>query len=279
MLWVKLQQQLLVTSMENKFWTVDWVSLLRALIEHGEIVSPHGVETLEFLGMSVSADMKYPVLMEEGRKLSYSFMAAEAYWILTGDSLVDNIAPYNKNISQFSDNGFTFFGAYGPKIVSQVDYVVNKLLSDPDSRQAVLTIWRENPPPTRDVPCTVAMSFLIRDGKLHCHTFMRSSDVWLGLPYDVFNFSMVAAYVCAALNEQQEEKITLGRLKVTAASMHLYTSNLAAATKLLRDLGQPRSYECAELPPELYHNRRSLLEYLRTLRDSKPGSVLRWWEK
>ena len=265
--------------MENKFWTSDWVYLLNALIEHGEIVSPKGVETREFLGMSVSADMKYPVLMEEGRKLNYSFMAAEAYWILTGDSLVDNIAPYNKNIAQFSDNGFTFFGAYGPKIVSQIDYVVAKLLGDPDSRQAVLTIWRENPPPTRDVPCTVAMSFLIRGGQLYCHTFMRSSDVWLGLPYDVFNFSMVAAYVCAAINEQQEEKITLGRLKVTAASMHLYTTNLAAATKLLSSLERPKSYECPELPPQLYNNRRSLLEYLCNLRDSKPGSILRWWEK
>lgn len=265
--------------MENKFWTSDWVYLLDALIKHGEIVSPHGVETREFLGMTVQADMKYPVLMEAGRKLSYPFMAAEAYWILTGDSLVDNIAPYNKNIAQFSDNGFTFFGAYGPKIVSQIDYIVAKLLGDPDSRQAVLTIWRENPPPTKDVPCTVAMSFLIRGGQLHCYTFMRSSDIWLGLPYDVFNFSMVAAYVCAALNEQWGEKLTLGGLKVTAASMHLYTTNLAAATKLLSSLEQSKSYECPELPPQLYDNRRALLEYLRNLRDSKPGSILRWWEK
>ena len=75
-------------------------------------------------------------------------MAAEALWILSGDNKVETIAPYNKNIKQFSDDGIIFQGAYGPRIISQLDYVIESLRKDRESRQAVLTIWNPNPKPS-----------------------------------------------------------------------------------------------------------------------------------
>src|SRR3546814_5271713 len=65
------------------------------------------------------------------------------------------IAPWNRHISQFSDDGVVFAGAYGPRINLQLDYVLNKLREDPDTRQAGLTIWRPNPQPSKDIPCKI----------------------------------------------------------------------------------------------------------------------------
>jgi thymidylate synthase len=56
-----------------------------------------------------------------------------------------------KGITRFSDDGITFFGAYGPKIITQTSYIVNTLCNDQDSRQAVLSIWRENPKSSADI--------------------------------------------------------------------------------------------------------------------------------
>ena len=204
--------------------TEAWQYQLQYILDNGSKVSPRGKPTLEVDHPSLAIDMRRPAVHVKERGLNYSFMAAEALWMIRGDDTVSGIAPWNSNIEKFSDDGETFFGAYGPKIVDQADYVVDKLLEDPSTRQAVLTIWRENPPESKDIPCTVTMDFQIRDGKLDCHVYMRSSDIWLGLPYDIFNFSAVAAWIACRHNERVglEGKADLGTLYWTAGSSHLY---------------------------------------------------------
>ena len=109
--------------------------------------------------------------------------------------------------------------------------VVDALSRDPDSRQAVIEIWRPNPRDSRDVPCTLTVQWMIRDGKLHCLDSMRSSDAWLGWPYDVFNFSMLSLYILLMLKERSAitlqhidlmARLQLGDLHLTAGSSHLY---------------------------------------------------------
>lgn len=253
-----------------------WLKALSDILTSGDLVSPRGKQTKEIPQRTIEVDMRKPVLRVTDRSLSYRFMAAEAFWILSGDDRVETIAPYNSRISEFSDDGERFFGAYGPKIQAQLPYVVEKLLADVDSRQAGLTIWRECPPQTKDVPCTVAIFFAIRGGKLNVHVFMRSSDVWLGVPYDVFNFSMLGHLVCGLLNEHRltDNLLSPGTLFLTAASSHLYESNWDDAKKCLaaEPLDQP------ETPKLLWNDPHFLLAELKALRDTRPGDPRRWWE-
>lgn len=258
----------------------EWLDTIHAIMAVGEQVSPRGKLTLEIPQNTLCIDTREPVLTIKDRKLSYQFMAAEAYWIMSGDNRVETIAPYNKNIANFSDDGVTFFGAYGPRILAQLDYVVDKLIEDPSTRQAGLTIWKENPPSTKDVPCTVAMFFGIRDGKLNIHVFMRSSDAWLGVPYDVFNFSMLAHLVCARLNAKIHGIVEPCMLYLTAASSHIYEQNFDAVREVLKNNRENREAvkRVVQTPDILYRDERSLMSWLGRLRDSKPGDSLRWWE-
>ena len=128
-------------------------------------------------------------------------MAAEAYWILSGDNTVTGIAPYSSSMAKFSDDGITLAGAYGVPFREQVEHVCEALDDDPDTHQATMTFWRPSPEPSKDIPCAVALDFKLRNGKLNLHVFMRSSDQWLGLPYDIFSFSLIAATVASALME------------------------------------------------------------------------------
>lgn len=260
-----------------KDFSHTWLEAVNDILTNGELVAPRGKLTKELPQRTMVVDMRRPVLLVPERSLSYRFMAAEAYWILSGDDTVAGIAPYNSRIAEFSDDGERFFGAYGPKILGQLDYVVAKLKADRDTRQAGLTIWRENPPTTKDVPCTVAVFFSLRGQALNVHVFMRSSDVWLGVPYDVFNFSMLAHLVCGLLNDDRAstELYEPGRLYLTAASSHLYEINWADA-KLC--LGGP-VVDQAPTPKLLWNDHWALLERLKELRDTKPGHELRWWEQ
>lgn len=263
--------------MKSKSATSAWIHLLADIASAGERYSPRGIGTLEIIQKTIAVNMRYPVVLIPERKLSYQFMAAEAYWILSGDDRVETIAPFNKHISKFSDDGDRFFGAYGPKVMAQTEYVVTKLVEDRDSRQAGLTIWRQNPPQTKDYPCTIAMFFYIRDGKLNCNVFMRSSDAWLGVPYDIFNFSMIAHYVCARLNINGVV-VSPGDLYLTMASSHMYESDEQKVADIFRCSDITEAYETNETPDFLFVSSHIMKKTMDVLRFTKPGDPHRWWE-
>ena len=188
-------------------------------------VSVRGKETREVLGHSLCFPMERAILNCPPRNLSYDFMYREAWWILSGQNRVDLLASHAPSIRRFSDDGIRLSGAYGPKVVDQIGYVVDTLNHDPSSRQAVINIWRERPGMSKDIPCTLSAQFLIRDNHLHMVITMRSSDMWLGLPYDVFTFTMLACQVGLELNKFHGLNLKLGNCYHTAASRHVYMSD------------------------------------------------------
>lgn len=262
-----------------------WTSLLTRILLNGDEVSPRGRLTKEIRQATIEVDMNRPVITIPARKLSYTGMAAEAHWILSGSELLTEIEPYLPRMKEFSDDGLTLFGAYGPRIRQQIDYVVNKLKDDHDTRQATLTLWHRCPSPSKDVPCTVAMDFKLRHRNrtsmnykhtLNMHVFMRSSDAWLGIPYDVFSFSMVAHQVCCRLNYGRDfEQIEPGTLYLTAASSHLYEENWLDALRCINAEVEGSQYPT---PRHLWLSEPQLMFRLEQLRRSAKGDRLRWWE-
>lgn len=193
---------------------------------NGKPVNPRSKKTIEVLNHHTVWEMRRPLLSLRARKLGYRFAPAEAAWMLTGSNLVSQIAPFAPKISQFSDDGVRFFGAYGPKIIDQLQYVVRKIVEDNCTRQAVINIWRESPPISKDIPCTTTLQFLQRGSEIHCVSTMRSNDAWLGTPYDIFNFSCIAMMVAASCTHQDGIERSLGRLYHNVGSHHLYETDL-----------------------------------------------------
>lgn len=212
-----------------------WLNTLSQVMLYGADVAPRDQATRELPQHTIEMRLDQPLVLCPERGLAVRFAAAEALWIIDGSNALAPLVKHAPRMAEFSDDGVTLAGAYGPRVTSQLDYVVAKLLTDRDTRQATLTTWVPNPPPSKDIPCTIAMDFKIRSGKLNCHVFMRSSDIWLGLPYDVFSFAMIATYVACRYNAAAEAPpVPLGRLYLTAASSHLYAANLDGARRCVK---------------------------------------------
>lgn len=198
--------------------------VLHEILSYGAPARPRGIETLEIIGARIElSDARMNIVGSPSRKLNYHFMVAEALWILLGQNDVRTVATFNSKIAEYSDDGVTFAGAYGPKVIEQLSYVVDTLRVDPDSRQAVINIWRERPRAARDIPCTLSLQFLVREEELHLVTTMRSNDAWRGLPYDLFTFTTIQHYVAAAL------ELPVGRYVHNVGSLHLYEADVEAA--------------------------------------------------
>jgi thymidylate synthase len=251
-----------------------WADTYDNVITYGHACKPRGKAISELLHHTIAVDMQYPVLRLPERKLNYKFMAAEAAWILSGSNQLSEITPYNKRLAEFSDDGQTLYGAYGPRIVNQLDHVVRKLVEDRDTRQATMTTWIQNPQPTKDVPCTVALDFKIREDRLNVHVFMRSSDVWLGLPYDVFTFTCVGLLVREVYNTwtASATPIGVGNLYLTAASSHIYQDHWDALSMPIAEVpgGLPLPIEKIDL--------YGIGHWLDRLKQTSKGDPMRWWE-
>ena len=252
-----------------------YISEISNLLESGSKTSPRGRPTREIIGSTVVIeDPAFSVITLPKRRLNYSFMAAEFLWMMSGMNRVDMIEPFNKNIVMAQNDGeVTFTGAYGPKIVEQLGYVVSTLRRDPDSRQAIIGIWRERPRESRDIPCTVSLQFLIRDGKLRMITYMRSNDVWLGFPYDVFNFTMLQRYTAYLLGVEAGEYIHM------AGSFHLYDDNEEAARSVAEDTTAYIPLYIEPFESDQMGRVSALFADLATTGSREPGYLLKWWDR
>ena len=252
--------------------TKAWIKLLEDILETGYRVSPRKMQCQEIVCHTSSIQMKLPIVMCPDRDIGYKFMAAEAWWILTGQNRVKTIKEYG-DIAQFSDDGIHFDGAYGPKVVDQLRYVSDVLYSDKSSRQSVMSIWRPNPRDSKDIPCTLTLQWLMRDSQLDCVANMRSSDAWLGWPYDVFNFSMISGYILLLLREQREyPSHSLGTLYINVGSQHLYEKNREEAEIIVK---QDHWNEVSPLfSPLGYTHPDDLIARLESIKDRENGALL-----
>ncbi len=207
---------------------IDLAKLLRD--DHEWLCSPRGQLIKESLGVQFrieNARDRLPFV--EARKFSMSYLVAETLWYMSGNSKTEWIARYAPFWRGITDDGVNANSAYGsrifqrhPRIASgniiQWDYVKEELAKDPDSRRAVIHIRTPSDSiiESKDVPCTLSLQFFIRGGKLHLHVSMRSSDIILGLAYDVPAFTMMQEIMANELG------VELGEYVHTSNSLHCY---------------------------------------------------------
>lgn len=248
--------------MHTQDFSRTWLNIINDTIANGTLVTLDGMRAKEVPQRTLTIDMRRPVLCIPNRSLSYNYMAAQAFFTL---SPADGAHSENYD---FSD--------YGPRVAAKLSDIVENLSQDKESMQAGVTVWRGCTPNLKYIPCTVAIFFNIRQGMLNVNVFMQSNDVWLSLPYDVFNFSMLGHSVCALLNEQlpSNQAVSPGQLFITATSNHLYEINWSDAKSCMnaRILEQPRTDKL------LWNDHHHLVSELDKLRGVQPNNQHRWWE-
>lgn len=169
-----------------------------------------------------------------GRGVNLKLAAVEALQVIAGESRADLLrraAPtYETVLVEPSDLDY---GAYGPRLAYALGDCLELLRADPGTRQAVAAIWRpDDLEHNGDKPCTIFLQFLVRpndadEDSLELYAYMRSQDVWLGVPYDVFTFSQLQHTLARAL------RLPAGRYVHHATSLHLYGRDIRRAQFLV----------------------------------------------
>jgi thymidylate synthase len=165
------------------------------------------------------------VLFNRKRDCNPVFHLMESIWMMAGRNDVAFLTQFNKNMSNFSDDGVTFNAAYGYRWrhhfgFDQIRAVIRILQKDPASRQAVVQIWdsadlKKN---TKDKACNTQVIFDLRGGALNMTVYNRSNDIWWGAyGANAVHFSFLQEFVARALSAP------LGDYRQVSHNLHLYS--------------------------------------------------------
>jgi hypothetical protein len=159
-----------------------------------------------------------------GAWTSPGLAAARFLYLLTGRRDLKSIAPFSGGVRKFSADGIYLGGsAYGAKLfgdqpgTDQIRRCADLIASRPNTKRAAATLF---PPYTGnetsvDVACCLGIVFVPRSGILDASVIMRANDALRLLPYNVFEFSMLAELVARLTG------LDAGTYRHLAVSMHL----------------------------------------------------------
>lgn len=212
----------------NEAWQI-WFDEFKKQAEEGQVnPSRDGSVVAESLNaITIINDPTRNIITSPDRKMPMRYAVGELLWYLSGSNRLEDIAKFSKVWERMSDDGITVNSAYGYRIFEkfgfdQLQYVERALRENPFSRQAVIHIKDAvdyTKIHTKDVPCTIALQYSIRYGRLYAATYMRSNDLWTGFPYDVFCFTCFQIMLAFRLG------VDLGTYTHVAGSLHLYERN------------------------------------------------------
>ncbi|WPJ72148.1 deoxyuridylate hydroxymethyltransferase [Salmonella phage CRW-SP2] len=177
-------------------------------------------------------------LSVEGRNSSALAAIGETFWVLAGRNDLAFLSRVLPRAPEFSDDGLTWRGAYGPRIYAhgQLDSVINRLRQNPNSRQAYLTIYdpaldsdeglaassQSGEAKTKDMICNLALLFSVINNHLNLTVINRSQDVLWGMSsINFIEFSIIQEVVANILG------VNVGVYKLFSNNLHYYNNEVS----------------------------------------------------
>jgi thymidylate synthase len=207
--------------------------VLDRLLNETELVQASRGRFTELIGCCLH--LKNPrarLSRSEGKGKVFSALG-ELLWYLSGDTMLDFIDYYvPQRFQEESDDQVRVRSGYGQRLSSfrgmnQLQNVIRVLKQKQTSRRAVIQLFDATDLEQHyaSIPCTCTLQFLSRHGHLHLVVSMRSNDAYIGLPHDVFAFTMLQEIVARSAD------LEVGEYKHCAGSLHLYEEHMEAAVE------------------------------------------------
>lgn len=211
-----------------------------------------GAPTSELIG--VLLELRQPrarLSLTETRGKAFSTLG-ELFWYLSGSNELEFIKYYIRGYEELSDDNKTIRGGYGPRLFNmhgkfnQISNIIELLTKRSGSRRATIQLYDASDLSEDyiDIPCTCSLQFFVRDNRLDMFTTMRSNDSYIGLPHDIFCFTMLQEIVARSLG------VNLGLYKHAVGSLHLYETDKNGAEQYLEEGLQStlKKYQMPSMP-------------------------------
>lgn len=142
----------------------------------------------------------------------------------------------NKGLTQFEGDMGRIYGVQwnswltpNGQTINQINELVKRLKQDPTSRYHIVTAW--NPSDIHDMalpPCHLMFQVYVHnDGRLSLDMTQRSCDLFLGVPFNIASYALLAHMLAQVTGHQA------GELIVNLKDVHIYHEHFDAVNTML----------------------------------------------
>ena len=253
-----------------------YLLLLQDILDNGVAKGDRtGTGTLSVFGRQFRHKLSdgFPLLTT--KKLHLKSIINELIWFLNGDT---NTKWLKNNGVSIWDEWATDKGDLGPiygaqwtawpgregNSINQIDYVVDCLKNRPNSRRILFHAWNvdylpdETISPQENVkagrmalpPCHLLYQFYVANAELSSQLMIRSSDTFLGLPYNTASLAVLTMMLA------QQANLGLGEIIICTGDSHIYNNHLdQVRTQLKREPKELPKLEILRRPESIYDYR------------------------
>ena len=231
-----------------------YLDLMQRILDEGVHKSDRtGTGTLSLFGAQMRFDLARGFPLVTTKRLHVKSIIHELLWFLKGET----------NVAYLRDNGVTIWdewaderGELGPvygyqwrswpapdgRHIDQISQVLAEIKRNPDSRRLLVSAWNvADIPQMKLAPCHAFFQFYVAQGRLSLQMYQRSADFFLGVPFNI------ASYALLALMVAQVSGLRPGEFVHTLGDTHLYLNHLEQAREQLAR--QPRALPTMRLNP------------------------------
>ena len=226
--------------------------LLEDILNNGERKDDRtGVGTISVFGRQLRFDLSKGFPAITTKKLAWKSVVSELLWFIEGTGDERRLAEilYGSRDTERSTiwTGNAQAAYWLPKAkydgdlgrvygvqwrdwrgVDQLTNLIEGIKKDPNGRRHILTAWNVDELDQMALPpCHVLAQFYVSNGKLSCHMYQRSVDVFLGLPFNIASYALLTHMIAQVCD------LKVGELIISTGDTHIYSNHIEQVNEQL----------------------------------------------
>lgn len=251
----------------------QYLELLEDILENGVQKGDRtGTGTKSVFGRQFRHNLAKGFPLLTTKKLHFKSIANELIWFLSGSTNVswlkeNGVSIWNEWATEDNELGpiygkqWTAWPTKDGGTINQIDYVIKTLRENPNSRRILFHGWNPEYLPNESIspqenvkrglmalpPCHLLYQFYVAEGKLSALLYIRSSDSFLGLPYNIASLALLTHMVAQQCDLVPHEII------VSIGDLHAYANHMEQIqTQLTRDVRELPKLHIKRRPDSIY---------------------------
>jgi thymidylate synthase len=218
----------------------QYLDMMKHVLENGVQKGDRtGTGTLSVFCYQNRFDLSKGFPLVTTKKCHLRSIIHELLWFIAGDTNVKYLQDNKVRIwNEWADENGELGPVYGKqwrrwetadgRVIDQLSEAVDQIKNNPNSRRIIVSAWNVGEIDKMALPpCHMMFQFYVVNGKLSCHLYQRSADIFLGVPFNIASYAlltMMMAQVCG---------LEVGEFIHTTGDTHLYSNHLDQAREQL----------------------------------------------
>lgn len=218
----------------------EYLKLMVNILKNGKSKPTRGVHGIKSIfGAQIRFDLRQGFPLLTTKKMPFNLLLHELLWFVAGDSNIKYLHEHKIHYwDDFAEGRSDLGRIYGVQWrhwrrpdgteFDQLQWAIDQIKTNPHSKAILVSAWNAGElQEMRLPPCHTMFQFDVTKGKLRMQLYQRSSDVFLGLPFNIAQYAMLLYMVAYLTNLEPRELI------ISIGNAHLYHNHIEAAKEQL----------------------------------------------